>query len=111
MADRTRGVVWVPQPVNKFDYHPASVFGELVIIVNRKPHPTIKNSDAPSMVSMVRKKLENFTDSDVVLPIGDPALIAMVTGEVILITGGLLNILKWDNKNHKYYEVTVDLRN
>lgn len=61
------------------------------------------------VVFELRNRLQRFSDDDYILPIGDPAAIAitcMVAAENNL---GRVKLLKWDRQESRYYPLQVDL--
>lgn len=88
----------------KFDLSPALEYGEIEVLVSHTqsllaPVPTIRK---------LREKLENFSDDDYILPVGDPVLmstVAMVAGDM---NNGRVRFLKWDRLQRRYLTIQVD---
>lgn len=65
-------------------------------------------SPGPTVFDL-RQQLQKFSDDDYLLPIGDPAAIAiacMVAAENNL---GRVKLLKWDRQEARYYPLQIDL--
>ncbi len=65
-------------------------------------------SPGPTVFEL-RNRLQGFSDKDYILPIGDPAAIAiacMVAAENNL---GRVKLLKWDRQEARYYPIQVNL--
>jgi folate-dependent tRNA-U54 methylase TrmFO/GidA len=59
----------------------------------------------------LKQELKNFNDSDYLLLIGDPAIIAVAGAIASDINNGRFKVLKWDRNEMKYYDIEIDLRN
>lgn len=90
--------------VAKMDLSPALEYGELEVLLKHSqsllaPVPTVRS---------LRDKLENFSENDYILPVGDPVLmstVAMVAGEK---NRGRVKFLKWDRLQRRYLVIQVD---
>ncbi|HIK68296.1 MAG TPA: hypothetical protein EYF95_10050 [Flavobacteriales bacterium] len=60
-------------------------------------------------VSRLKKGLKDFSDSDYLLLIGDPAAIGLATAVACDINRGKFRFLKWDRQEKKYYPITVNI--
>lgn len=100
-----RPVVYVAQATTH-DVIPASRFGTLVFLMPAgvqfllTPQPVIRQ---------LRGQLRAYTEHDYLLPLGDPALIGVVTAVAADVAGGTVRILKWDKREHRYYQVVARL--
>ena len=54
-------------------------------------------------------KLKYFNDKDYLLLIGDPAAIGISVYYALHFNRGKANLLKWDNREHKYYNIEVEV--
>jgi hypothetical protein len=82
----------------------AEKYGEFEFILG--DFPDLMFSPGPT-VSMVRKKLKDFSDDDYLLLLGDPAAIGICVHYALQNNTGKAKLLKWDNREHKYYCVEV----
>lgn len=88
--------------VSAFDFSAAAQFGQLTPILD-------KDDDViflARITSKIRKVLENFTEHDYLLAVGDPAVIAVCAG-IILRRHKTLKLLKWDRKLRIYTNLEV----
>jgi folate-dependent tRNA-U54 methylase TrmFO/GidA len=58
----------------------------------------------------LKQELKDFNDSDYLLLIGDPAIIAVAGAIAADINNGRFKVLKWDRNEMKYYDIEIDLR-
>ena len=84
----------------------AMTFGEIQILLPSdrqlifSPGPTIFD---------LRSKLQKFSDEDYIIPIGDPAAIAIACMVASENNKGRLKLLKWDRQEARYYPLQIDL--
>lgn len=91
--------------VPRFDITTAGDHGEIKILLS-----SVASAFCTVPVSQqLRDGLRHFSDSDFLLPIGDPAIMLMAGVIASQRTGGKLNILKWDRKSRKYIKVRFEL--
>jgi hypothetical protein len=91
--------------IAKMDLSPAAEYGELEVLLAHTqslfaPVPTVRK---------LREKLENYSEDDYILPVGDPVLmstVAMVAGEM---NNGRVKFLKWDRILRRYIVIQVDI--
>lgn len=92
--------------VPKFDLTPASVYGELEILISRN---NIGIAAQP-LVAELKHLLKDYSDDDYILAVGDPVAI----GLAIAVSGdanrGRVNILKWDRQTRSYISMSANLR-
>lgn len=85
---------------------PAEKFGTLRLLrkrnsqVHMDPEGTVEEMDAA---------LSLAKPGDYLLPIGDPAAIAIAAILMSDVTGGDFNVLKWDRMECRYYVVPVKI--
>lgn len=87
------------------DLTPAKEYGHIQALL---PPGPIALSTAP-MMKTLRAKLENFSDDDFLLGIGDPVAIAAAVMAASDANNGLVNILRWDREKHRYDAITLNL--
>lgn len=100
--------VQVGGPVGKvprFDITPAAEYGEIRYLLDAKASAFCI---AP-ISRQLREGLKNFSDSDILLPVGDPAIMLMAGIIAAQRTGGKLTILKWDRHSRRYLKVRFEL--
>ena len=59
-------------------------------------------------VSRIRHTLRNFNEKDYLLLIGDPVAIGVAVHFALLLNGNKAKILKWDNREFKYYPIHLE---
>ena len=88
--------------VPAFDFSAAAQFGQLHAILG----PEDDVAFLARITTKIRKSLDDFTDKDFLLAVGDPAVIAVCAG-IILRRHKTLNLLKWDRKLRIYTHLEV----
>jgi len=61
------------------------------------------------LIFKLRKGLQNYRPSDLLLLTGDPAIIGVACSIVSDITNGKYQLLKWDKQERKYYSININL--
>lgn len=74
------------------DLTPARKFGELVFLLPDGSRPALSQR----LVDELRHGLKDYSDNDYLLPVGDPALIALTAAIAARTNGGRLRLLCWD---------------
>lgn len=92
--------------VNKFDLSPARAHGELVFLLRPSNVPKDKLAE---MTAHLDKALEDFSEDDFILPIGDPIATAAAVMIAGFQTGGYVKLLKWDRFKGEYDAYVLDL--
>lgn len=99
LPSRMEGGAWVPT----VDIAPAREHGEPVFLVP----PGMNQPTMDGVVEQLRRKLNDFTQADFILPMGDPVL--MVTAAAILgARFNYFNMLKWDRHARRYFVYAID---
>lgn len=98
--------VFVVQEVPGRNITHAFDFGTVEVLLNPGVHVVL--SPGPIAKTM-HSKLRNFTDDDFLVPIGDPAAIAMAASIASYYNQGRYKLLKWDRESSKYYPVSIDI--
>lgn len=91
--------------VPAMDLSPAVAYGELDFLL---PGSNISLAPAP-MVRALRKKLLSFTDDDYLLAVGSPSAIAAAAAVASNLNRGRFNLLQWDGRERRYYNIPVDV--
>lgn len=90
--------------VPAFDFSAATRFGALVEVLKPEDNLTFLQRFIPK----IKEALENFTEDDYFLAVGDPAVIAACSG-IILKNQQSMKILKWDRKLRDYFITEIRL--
>lgn len=98
--------VYVTQENPKFNYAPATRFGEIEFLW---PPGYQLQSDPRVAVASLTSALSDATPQDYLLLTGDPSIMGLASVLMCRRTGGRLRILKWDNALRDYYAVDADL--
>jgi hypothetical protein len=105
--------VFIPQVVSKYDhakekmaptydFSPAAAFGQLVTILDDDVNVMMLARLMPT----IREALDDFSDDDFLLAVGDPAVIAACAG-LILRRRRTMKLLKWDRKLRIYINMEI----
>jgi hypothetical protein len=60
-------------------------------------------------VRKLRERLEEFSDDDYILPVGDPVLMSTVSMVAAEMNNGRVAFLKWDRIQRRYLVIRVDI--
>jgi hypothetical protein len=90
--------------VPAFDFSAAAQFGQLTTILDQDDDPLFLARITPK----IRAALSNFKDGDYFLAVGDPAVIAVCSG-IIMLRHRKMNLLKWDRRLRLYVELEITL--
>ena len=60
-------------------------------------------------IKRIQRKLQNFTDEDYLLFIGDPTAISIIRAVAASKNNGRFKCLKWDKLERRYIPIQVDL--
>lgn len=85
---------------------PALRFGTIEVLLGRGKQVMF---NAAAAVDQLRAKLAGYTDRDFILAAGDPVAIGIACALAAQVNGGRFTVLKWDNQEHTYYPVPVNL--
>jgi hypothetical protein len=83
---------------------PAAEFGDLVFLTESGKLPV----DPEPTLQQLRHKLRNITPRDYLLLVGDPRAIAWAAAIAADVTGGTLNLLRWQRMLGRYVTVCVE---
>lgn len=99
-------IVYVTQePVGK-NITPALEYGSLRVLA---PWQVQVQCDPRNIISDMRLELSGARPDDYLLLIGDPVIIGLATALIIEVTGGVIQLLKWDKQEGKYIPITINL--
>lgn len=88
----------------KYDFESAKRFGELVFLLT----PSAKPHD-PSVIEELIEKLNDYTDKDHLLLVGNPTLIGFACAIAADVAEGKISVLQWDGKAKEYIAIATDL--
>jgi hypothetical protein len=88
-----------------FDFSAAAQFGQLIPILDAHDDPVF----LARITSKIKKALEDFSEKDYLLAVGDPAVIAVCAGLILRRNGTRLNMLKWDRRLAIYIHQEINL--
>jgi hypothetical protein len=97
--------VRVEAHVKLVDLSPALKFGELVVCLP----PNVSFYMTKPVIIALREKMADFTEDDYLVAIGSPMAIAISSGIALRKTGGKLNLLSWDKREHEYLNTRIEL--
>ena len=104
--EKTVPKVYVVSETNQHNISPALQYGDIETIL--PPNAQVAFSVVPT-VRRIQRKLENFTDQDYLLFIGDPTAISIVSAVAAEKNRGRYKCLKWDKFEKRYIPIQVDL--
>ena len=81
---------------------------KMSVYVVEKPSDNMMYSPVPT-ISRIRKKLQDFSDKDYLLLIGDPVAIGVCMHYALLNNRSKVKLLKWDNRDYKYNIIEVNI--
>ncbi len=103
----TNSKVYVLQESMGKNLLPATAFGRVIVCLP----PTLQITfESDTVINSLIDKLSNFNkDTDYLLLMGDPAIIAIASIIIAKITDYEFTILKWDRQEHSYIAIKVEL--
>ena len=106
IKENTMTVYVVQKPDKKKNIMSAKEYGDLEFILSESDNfmydPTVVSS-------IVEDSLQSFSDEDFLLLIGDPIAIGIATHFALLSNFKRVKILKWDNREYKYYSIQLEV--
>lgn len=94
------------QLVPKFDFSPASEFGEISFLLGHNANP-LKDGMGSIEQDLV-EKLSKFSDEDYIVLTGNPVLIALAGQIATTVNDGRAKYLQWNGVDRKYNMIQVD---
>ena len=96
----------VQKPDKKKNILSATEYGELNFILSEDENIMYE----PEVVaSEIKNSLQDFSDEDYLLLIGDPVAIGVAPHFALLSNKNSAKILKWDNREYKYYSIKLEV--
>lgn len=65
--------------------------------------------NAQPVIRKLRRGLRDYRPTDYLLPLGDPAAIGAAFAVAASVTGGYVNLLKYDRQSGRYFPVRMDI--
>ena len=96
----------VQKPDKKKNIMSAKEYGELQFILNESEN-ILYNPE--QVISLIEDSLSLFDEKDYLLLIGDPIAIGIATHFALLSNFKRVKILKWDNREYKYYSIQLEV--
>ena len=101
--------VFVVSETGKHNIAPALDYGEIQIVLPPSQSQVIFSS-GPT-VARIKRMMEDFSDDDYLLFIGDPTAIAILATVAASKNHGRYKCLKWDKQERRYIPIQIDLFN
>ena len=89
----------------KFDLRPAEKFGELVYLLGPDDVPF----ESEAAVTKLKERLDDITDDDFILLIGNPCFIGWACAIAAGRLGGKIKLLQWAKRDRDYRVVVVKI--
>lgn len=99
--------VYVVQDDPKKNYTSALDFGRVEGVLAAREEATMLN--VPQIVTKIRYALRNMTSQDYLVLIGNPISIGIAFAVAAEVTGGMFNVLKWDQQEKRYFVAAINL--
>jgi len=101
--------VFVVSETGQHNIAPALDYGEIQIVLPPNQSQVIFSS-GPT-VARIKREMEDFSDDDYLLFIGDPTAIAILATVAASKNHGRFKCLKWDKQERRYIPIQIDLFN
>lgn len=96
--------VFVVQEVNGKNILGAERWGRLRVILGSGQSLTFRPEKT---IEHISSEMEDFSEDDYILAIGDPAAIGVVSALAAARCNGVIRMLKWDRQERVYYPVKL----
>lgn len=87
------------------DFSPALRYGELVTCLP----PNVSFHMTKPVTAALKEKMHDFQETDYLVAVGSPMVIAISAGIAFRKTGGKLNLLSWDKRERQYLSTRIEL--
>lgn len=95
--------VWAVQENSHFDYTPAERFGRIHFVTYREFRMTPNSLVNRLIIEDIEAFIPNFdTMEDFLLMTGNPITMSYVFHRIMEVSGGRVQVLKWDNRQNTY---------
>lgn len=91
--------------VEKFDLSTAKQYGELEYLLSPKAQPF----NPGPVIEELHDKLQNFTQEDYLLLVGNPCLIGFAVAIAVEYASGSVNLLQWSGTKQEYIPVKAQV--
>ena len=88
---------WVSGEREVFDYTPANIYGEVVVVFENHRPPGLAQA-----LPRLRDVFRDYTPADFLVMSGDTDLVVWASVLALKATGGRLTLLKWNNRERRY---------
>ena len=95
----------VQNPDKKKNIISATEYGKLDFILSEAENIMYTPVET---TSRIRHTLRNFNEDEYLLLIGDPVAIGVAVHFALLLNRNKAKILKWDNREYKYYSMELE---
>jgi hypothetical protein len=117
VTQKSPRVFVVQEPLKRFpdgvrpriDYNTLRPYGELRFIFAWRELKDDDLSNTAPLVAKLRDALDDFTDDDALVCLGNPALCAMAIAVALELNDGYARVLDWVRNDGCYREVKIDL--
>ena len=92
---------WIP----KWDLSSAGEYGTIVPVLSSQAKPF---NSAP-IIAEIKAALENYSDDDYIIAIGNPALLSWCVAIAAWYNGGFTRMLQWSSIDKKYLVIEANL--
>lgn len=90
--------------VPRFDLEPARVYGDIEYLLS----PNAAPFNPGPIIDELRERLQDFSDDDHLLLIGNPCLIGFAVA-IAADYNGRVSLLQWSGKEQRYISITADV--
>ena len=91
---------------HKINLDPARKFGEIEFLLESGLDP---GTAMQPYVRVIKKKLEGMKPDDLLLPLGDPAIMAIAVAIAAQQNSGKVSVLRWDRFEKDYQKISVSI--
>ncbi len=101
--------VYVTQEVAVANYRPAEKFGDVVFLCASEVSGSMSSIHNVKLINNIRDRFTRFDPAeDYIAPSGSP-IIACIVMALAREKGTTFNFLKWNNRDHSYTPIRIDL--
>lgn len=100
-------VVYVVQDMG-LDYTPALKYGSVEALLESRDELNMVNSRA--IIRKLRFGLAKMTEHDYLVLVGNPVAMGLAMTIATQVTGGCFKVLKWNNQEHTYIPITINMQ-
>lgn len=101
-------VVYLVQHDSRKNFTGALEYGSIEALLGE--HEELDMFNTRKIIDRLRLGLQQMTEDDYLIPMGNPVSIGIAFAIAAEVTGGCFNALKWDNQELRYFVSKIDLR-